>query len=131
MASWRCCGQGLDKILAPLSIDPAQAVLVVGDSPQARAYGFHPTRQQVNVRSLIDDRQPQLQIVWENAIDVPVFEMPAGAHVFTRERWSGAPLVAGLAGGGDGRAKPVLWTAVAPGASRGSPICRRRWSIWG
>ncbi len=116
MASWRCCGQGLDKILAPLSIDPAQAVLVVGDSPEARAYGFHPTRQQVNVRSLIDDRQPQLQIVWEQALDVPVFGMPAGARVFTRERWSGAPLVAGLAAGGDGRSKPVLWTAVAPGA---------------
>src|SRR5208337_538034 len=53
MASWWCCGQGLDKILAPLSIDPSQAVLVVGDSPEARSYGFHPTKQQVKVRSLI------------------------------------------------------------------------------
>jgi hypothetical protein len=113
-ASWWCGGQDLGKVLAPLNIDPAQAVLVVGDSAAARGCGFHPTSQRVSVRSLTDDRQPQLGIVWEQAVDVPVFEMPAGARVFTRERWTGAPLVAGLAG--DGRAKPVLWTAVALGA---------------
>jgi len=88
----------------------------VGDSPAAQAHGFHPTSRRVNVRSLIDDRQPQLQIVWENSVDIAVFEMPLGARVFTRERWTGAPLVAGLAGSGNGAGKPVLWTAVAPGA---------------
>ena len=115
-ASGLCHGQGLGNILAPLNLDPAQAVLVVGDSPAAQAHGFHPTSRRVNVRSLIDDRQPQLQIVWAQAADVAVFAMPAGARVFTRERWTGAPLVAGLAGSGNGSRKPVLWTAVAPGA---------------
>ena len=101
-ATWRCHGQNLGSILAPLNLDPAQALLVVGDSLAAQAYGFHPTSRRVNVRSLIDDRQPQLQIVWEQAVDVAVFAMPAGARVFTRERWTGAPLVAGLAGSGNG-----------------------------
>jgi hypothetical protein len=115
-ASWLCHAQALDNVLAPLNLDPAQALLVVGDSPAAQAHGFHPTSRRVNVRSLIDDRQPQLQIVWENSVDIAVFEMPLGARVFTRERWTGAPLVAGLAGSGNGAGKPVLWTAVAPGA---------------
>jgi hypothetical protein len=116
IARWQCRGQDLGNILAPLNLDPGRAVLVVADSPEAQAHGFHATNRQVNVRSLIDERRPQLQIVWEKAVDVPVYDMPAGARVFTRERWTGAPLVAGLAGSGDGAGKPVLWTAVAPGA---------------
>jgi len=104
--------QDLREILAPLNIDPQQAVLVVGDSPEARAFGFKPTERRVTVRSVVDARQPELQIVWEHALDVRVFEMPAHVKVFARERWSGAPLVAGLASK-DGT--PVLWTAVRPG----------------
>ena len=112
-AAWLCPAQSLRNVLAPLNLDPAQAVFVVGDSPEAKAYGFRPTSKPVTVRSLTEARNPKLRIIWEEALEVPIFEMPEGTRVFTRERWTGAPLVAGLpARGAD---KPVLWTAVPPG----------------
>jgi hypothetical protein len=114
-ASWLCPAQSLRSVLAPLNVDPAQAVLVVSDSPEARAYGFRPSAKAVTVRSLLEARNPELRIIWEKAFEVPVFEMPEGARVFTRERWTGAPLVAGLPGRGTDNGKPVLWTAVTPG----------------
>jgi hypothetical protein len=110
-----CSAQSLRSVLAPLNLDTAQAVFVVGDSPEAKAYGFRPTSKAVTVRSLIEARNPKLRIIWEEALEVPVFEMPEGARVFTRERWTGAPLVAGLPGLGKDNGKPVLWTAVTPG----------------
>ena len=114
-ASWLCPAQSLRAILAPLNLDPAQAVYVVGDSPEAKAYGFVPTAKNQLVRSLIEARNPKLQIIWEEGLEVPVFEMPKGAQVFTRERWSGAPLAAGLPGSAESKGRPVLWTAVTPG----------------
>ena len=42
---------------------------------------------------------------------LPVFEVPALAQVFARERWTGAPLVAGLHRG----TGAVLWIAAPPG----------------
>lgn len=115
-AAWLCPAQSLRGVMAPLNLDPAQAVYVVGDSPEAKAYGFRPSAKLVTVRSLIEARNPKLQIIWEESFEVPVFEMPEGARVFTRERWTGAPLVAGLPGLGKDKGKPVLWTAVTPGA---------------
>ena len=85
----------------------------MGDSSEAKTYGFRASAKSVTVRSLIEARNPKLQIVWEQAAEIPVFEIPAGARVFTRERWTGAPLVAGLPG--SGKDKPVLWAAVTPG----------------
>jgi hypothetical protein len=114
-ATWPTPAQSLRSVLAPLNLDPAQAVFVVGDSPEAKAYGFRPTSKAVTVRSLIEARNPKLRIIWEEALEVPVFEMPEGARVFTRERWTGAPLAAGLPGIGKDNGKPVLWTAVTPG----------------
>ena len=103
-------------VLAPLNLDPAQAVYVVGDSPEAKAYGFVPTADKVVVRSLIEARNPKLQVVWEEALGIPVFDVPKGAQIFTRERWTGAPLAAGLPGSAASDGKPVLWTAVSSGA---------------
>jgi hypothetical protein len=114
-ATWMCPGQSLRSVLAPLNLDPAQAIFVVGDSPEAKAYGFRPSAKLATVRSLIEARNPKLQIIWEEALEVPVFEMPEGARVFTRDRWTGAPLVAGLPGLGKDKGKPVLWAAVTPG----------------
>ena len=47
--------------------------------------------------SLTDVHRPKLPIVWEKGLELPVFDLPAGAKVFARERWTGAPLTAGLA----------------------------------
>jgi len=110
-----CSAQSLQNVLAPLNLDPAQVVYVVGDAPEAQAYGFVPTAKSVTVRSVTEARNPKLQIVWEQALEVPVFRLPPAARVFTQERWTGAPLVAGLAPSAASGGKPVLWTAVTPG----------------
>ena len=88
------------------------AILVLeGESPLAEMFGFRPGNQKVRVNSLTDVHNPKLSIVWEKGLDLPVFETPPGARVFARERWTGAPLTAGLRRG----AGAVLWVAAAPG----------------
>ena len=54
---------------------------------------------------------PGLAIVWEKGLELPVFELPGGATVFARERWTGAPMMAGMRRG----AGILLWVAVPPG----------------
>ncbi|HEX8986183.1 MAG TPA: hypothetical protein VF767_12135 [Bryobacteraceae bacterium] len=87
-------------------------VVVEGQSAAAGAAGFRPGAKTVRVQSVEDLRRPELRIVWEKALDLPVFELPAGARVFTRERWTRAPLVAGFRRG----AGAMLWVASDPGA---------------
>ena len=89
------------------------ALLVLeGESPLAEMFGFHARKERVRVASLQDVHRPQLQIVWEREAELPVFEIPAGAKVYARERWRGAPVLAGLRRG----AGAVLWVATDPGA---------------
>ena len=54
---------------------------------------------------------PKLRIVWEKGLELPRFEMPNEAKVFAKDRWTGAPLLAGFRRG----AGAVLWVAVSPG----------------
>jgi hypothetical protein len=86
-------------------------VIVEGQSDAAVAAGFRPGAKTVRVQSVEDLRRPQLRIVWERALEVPVVELPGPARVFTRERWTGAPLVAGFRHGSGA----VLWVAADPG----------------
>ncbi len=85
--------------------------VVEAGSPAARGFGFVPTARRVTVQSLRDERAPELRIVWEHEQEVPVYRIPDGTRIFVRERWTGAPLAAGLRLG----AGAVLWTAVSPG----------------
>lgn len=88
------------------------ALLVLeGESELAAAFGFRPTARRVAVRSVADVHRPQLPVVWRKTLELPVWDVPPEAKVFARERWSGAPLVAGLSHGGGG----LLWVAVTPG----------------
>jgi len=90
----------------------AGAVLIIeGESEMAAALGFTATAKHVRVQSVKDERLPELRIVWEKAVDVPVFTVPADARVFSRERWGGAPLMAGIGRG----AGVALWVATDPG----------------
>jgi hypothetical protein len=91
----------------------AQGAVVVleGDSELAAALGFKPGARRVAVRSVVDARAPKMSIVWEKTLELPVWTLPKDAVVFARERWSGAPLVAGVRQGAGG----VLWLAVTPG----------------
>jgi hypothetical protein len=87
-------------------------LILEGDSPLAASFGFRPGQARVSVRSVEDQRAPKLRIVWEQALDLPVFEVPKDARMFTRERGQGAPLMAGMRRG----AGAVLWVAAPPGA---------------
>jgi hypothetical protein len=88
------------------------AILILeGESTLAEQFGFRRGTNRVRVNSLVDARRPSLPIIWEKALDLPSFEVPAEARVFTRERWSGAPMVAGRRVG----AGAVLWVAAPPG----------------
>jgi hypothetical protein len=89
------------------------ALLVLeGESPLAATFGFRRTKETVHAISLRDTHQAAVPIIWETALDVPVMSLPAGATVFTHERWTNAPMMAGLKRGSGA----VLWVATSPGA---------------
>jgi len=92
-------------------VEKGDLLILEGESSLAAMFGFLPTREQVKVNSLADVHRPSLPIVWEKGLELPVFELPAGAQVFAKERWNGVPLMAGLKIG----AGAVLWVAVPPG----------------
>lgn len=88
------------------------AILVLeGESPLAESFGFRRGKNTVRTVSLRDIHRADLAIVWEKALDLPVMDLPAGATVFTRERWTDAPMAAGMRRG----AGALLWIAAAPG----------------
>jgi hypothetical protein len=93
------------------------AILILeGESSLASLFGFRRSGQDpVRVQSLTDVHRPTLPIVWEQGLELPVFEMPPGAQVFATERWTGAPMTAGLKRGSGA----ILWVAAPPG-ERGS-----------
>src|SRR5688572_29964628 len=85
--------------------------ILEGASSTAEAFGITPTAKRIVVRNLTDTRSPKLGIVWEKSQELPVYQLPADARVFARERWSGAPLMAGIRSGKGA----VLWVATKPG----------------
>ena len=92
-------------------VDQGAFVILEGESALATGLGFKPTRKKITVRGAIDGRAQALPIVWEHALEIPVFEMPPAALLFMRERWEGAPLMAGLKRGTGG----VLWLSTTAG----------------
>ena len=104
------------SLLKTVGIKPttgsARVRIIVGDTPLAAQLGFRPTDSTVRVASVIEERNPGLGVIWEQPQDVPIYEVPDNAIVFTREKRTRAPLLAGLRQGSGG----VLWTAVEPGA---------------
>jgi hypothetical protein len=93
-------------------IEGGAILIVEGDSSLGAMFGFQPGKDHVRVGNLADVHNPKLPIIWENSVELPIFEVPEGARVFARERWMGAPIIAGLRRG----AGAVLWVAVSPGA---------------
>jgi len=92
-------------------LESGAVVVLEGESEAARSLGFRSTSKQVRVGSLVDVHAPKLPIIWAKALELPVFEVPAAAQVFAKERWEGAPLTAGYRRGKGA----VLWVAVSPG----------------
>ncbi len=95
----------------PARVEQGAWLIVEGDSPPAASLGFRVSGGALRVAAVCEERAPEIDIVWERPLSLPRFEAPAHATVFTRERRSGAPLVAGYRKGAGG----VLWTAVSPG----------------
>jgi hypothetical protein len=93
-------------------VDRGAILILEGESPLADLFGFRRSgRDPVRVQSLIDSHRPTLPMVWEKGLELPAFDLPEGAQVFTKERWSGAPMMAGVKRG----AGAVLWVSVPPG----------------
>jgi hypothetical protein len=92
-------------------VEKGDILILEGESSLAEMFGFRRGKENVRVNSLTDVHRPKLPIVWEKGLELPVFELPAGAQVFARERWTGAPMTAGMRRG----AGAVLWVAVPPG----------------
>ena len=110
-----------DIVVAPLNAPLAAdwrvkvmngaALILEGTSPLASSFGFTPTSATVSVIHIVDEHNPDLPVVWDKAIDIPRYEIPADARVFAKERWTGAAMVAGYHLGGGA----VLWVAASPG----------------
>jgi hypothetical protein len=94
-----------------VSVLAAGALLLTGDSPESRSHGVSRGAETVLVTSVTDVFGPHVDIIWDRPLPAPVFTLPANARVFTREKRTGAPLVAGWRSNG----KPVLWLAVDAG----------------
>ncbi len=92
-------------------IEAGALVILEGDSPLAEALGVLATPQRVSTRSVVDVADPKLPVIWEQSLDLPRFTLPSTAKVYAHERWSKAPLMAGIRHG----AGAVLWLAVNPG----------------
>ncbi len=88
-------------------------LIVEGSSPLAASFGFRAGAEAVPVIHVVDTHNEQLPVIWSKAVNIPRYEVPAGARLFARDRWTGAPLVAGMKAG----AGAVLWVAVSPGPS--------------
>lgn len=95
----------------PARVENGAYLILEGDSSTAESFGFRPAKDNVRVSSLEDVHLPKLSIVWEKGLELPRHEVPAEAKVFAKERWTGAPMLAGFRRGGGA----VLWLAVTPG----------------
>ncbi len=92
-------------------VEKGTLLILEGESPLAEFFGFKASAKRVAIRSVEDARSPKLEMVWEKQLALPVFEIPASAVVFMKERWQGAPLLAGLRRGKGA----LLWVAAPPG----------------
>ncbi|HEY2017510.1 MAG TPA: hypothetical protein VGH38_28590 [Bryobacteraceae bacterium] len=97
----------------PGRIEAGAILILEGESPLAESLGFRsvPGPRKVTVRSLTDTHGPGVPIIWEHSLEVPVIDLPTGAEVFARERWTSIPLSAGIRRGSGA----ILWIAVPPG----------------
>lgn len=93
------------------AVERGGVVILEGDSELGRAVGIEATAERVAVRQIRDARAPKLPIIWQKEVNIAAFTLPPEAKVFARERWRGAPVLAGLRRG-EGA---ILWLATPPG----------------
>ena len=71
---------GWRRVLESAGLESARLVLLEGDSQEARAAGFTPTADRVEVRSVADTMLPSLRIYWEKPVAVPRFQVPSALN---------------------------------------------------
>ena len=87
------------------------ALILEGSSPLATSFGFRPRPETVSVIHVVDVHNPALSVIWSKSVELPRSDVPENARVFAKDRWTGAPLIAGLRVGSGA----VLWVAADPG----------------
>jgi hypothetical protein len=87
------------------------AYVVAEGGSALRNFGFRLTGEFVTVRNVVDEHNRRLPIIWASPAVVPRVSPPPGARIFARDRWTGAPLIAGIRLG----AGAALWLACDPG----------------
>lgn len=92
-------------------VESGAVLILEGSSSLASSFGFRPKVETVQAVHVVDENNPTIPIIWERKLEIPVYALPAGAHVFAKERWSNAPLTAGMKLG----AGAILWVAASPG----------------
>ena len=104
-------GQDAPKEVVALAQN--KILIVEGTGPVAAQLGVVVKSETVSVRQIVDIRAPGMQIFWEQPVQVPQVELPAGFQIFAKEKWKGVPLLAG-------KRTPhgaVLWLATTPGVT--------------
>ncbi len=86
-------------------------LILEGASPAAAKAGIASEPRTVTVRQICDVHAPKMQIIWEKPVSMTPSTLPPDYQIFAKERWSGAPMLAGkrTAHGA------ILWLAVSPG----------------
>jgi hypothetical protein len=93
-------------------VEKGAYLILEGESSTAALFGFRRAADDgVRVASVIDEHNPGLPLIWQKAVELPRYSLPAEARVFARERWTGAPLAAGFRKGSGA----VFWIAATPG----------------
>ena len=92
-------------------VEGGAALILEGGSPLATSFGFRQHLDTVPVLHLVDTHNPALPVIWEKTIELHRTDAPDDARIFAKERWTGAPIVAGYRLG----AGAVLWVALNPG----------------
>src|SRR3984957_19501781 len=92
-------------------VEQGGIVVLEGEGELATALGITPGNQRVVVRSIVDQHAPKLPIVWESALEIPIFNVPKDASMVAVERWDRAPVTVALHRG----MGAVLWIAAPPG----------------
>jgi hypothetical protein len=92
-------------------IEDGLFLIVEGDSALAASFGFRSSEKFVSITSMIDTHQPKLPLILREPLTLREHTLPPEARIFTRDRWSTSPVVAGRRLGKGA----ILWVAANPG----------------
>jgi hypothetical protein len=81
--------------ISDATLSAASVVIIEGAGEGTEALGFKKHDTTVNVRQIRDQHAPDLPIVWENPVTLPVVDVPKDFQIFASERWKAVPLLAG------------------------------------